>query len=137
VIRLNFVPRSALVPGWWNTSKRGDEAVSELAPVLPVRPAVYSAAVGARAPLPHQQVAPQLPPPVRERHFRFTFKLVITSRIDDPRIADVPIYESPTLDVLDQWDGNSGRACADLEDMLQRLVRTPHRRVIVSGGYLQ
>lgn len=136
MINLHFVPRSAFVPGWWLTSKAGDEAVAELPAAAPAwlgEPQALAPGASSLTDL----VTAERRPPVSGPIFRFSFKLVITSRIDDPRIADVPLYESDVFDVLDQWDGNSARACRDLEDTLQHLVLRPNRRVVVTGGYLQ
>jgi hypothetical protein len=128
VIRLRFVPRAELAPaGHWLASKRGDETVADVgSPVVgpPLTPLLDRERDAIARPF----------MPVALPVFRFSFKLVITPKIET--LDDVPIYQSDAYDLLDQWDGDPGRACRDLEDTLQRLVLRPGRRVIVSGGYV-
>lgn len=114
-------------------SKRGDEFALALPALGPVVPAPAGPAPlhpmgwyapSAAAPPPAKRITPRL--------FRFTATVLIPSTVED-----VPIYTTPTLDVVDQWDGNAGRACAALEDILTRmLLRGASRRVRVQGGYI-
>lgn len=79
----------------------------------------------------------ELPPPPAGalkavRLFRFTATVLIPSAVED-----TPIYTTPALTLVDEWDGNSGRACVALEEILTRmLLRGASRRVRVDGGYI-
>lgn len=132
MIRLRFVSRAELAPaGHWLASKRGDECVADVLLPGPDAP------VAGPTPMP-LNVAPLSPLLAADRGrspvFRFSFKLVQTARIEG--LDDVPMYESDTYELVDQWAGDPARACLCLEDDLQRLVLRPHRRVVVTGGYV-
>lgn len=137
MIRLRFVPRPELAPpavaigpysrplAVWTSGDADRDAVGDRADTPHL---VNGALVG--APLTPLLAADRGRSPV----FRFSFKLVQTARIEG--LDDVPMYESDTYELVDQWAGDPARACLCLEDDLQRLVLRPHRRVVVTGGYV-
>lgn len=68
--------------------------------------------------------------PLRRQRRTFRFRWTLRDA------AGAQLFTSTDLDVVDQWDGNSGRACLHLETELGVMLRNGCT-LSVSGGYVR